>query len=91
MVTVKRNDHVITSNSSHFKTLPANENHPSQSDGLKVTSGGRDVMDWTEILPEQTPAPLAPDPPDPPGSQSPVRRYPVRMNRGSPSYLTDFE
>lgn len=63
MVTAKGNDHVITRNSSHFKTLPANENHPSQSDGLKVTCGGRDVMDWTEILPERIPAPLAPDPP----------------------------
>ncbi|XP_051992411.1 uncharacterized protein K02A2.6-like [Xyrauchen texanus] len=79
MVTDKRNNHVITRNSSHFKTLPENANHFSHSCGLKVMSGGRDAMNWTETLPEQTPEDLAPDPP---GSQSPVLRYPVKMNRG---------
>ncbi|KAL7388032.1 hypothetical protein ABVT39_005672 [Epinephelus coioides] len=43
MVTAKRNDHVITRNSSHFKTLPANENHLCQSGGLV------DEMSWTGL------------------------------------------
>lgn len=88
MVTAKCNNHVITRNSSHFKTLPANAKNSSQSCGLKVMSGGRDAMNWTETLPEQTPEPLALDPP---GSQSPVRRYPVRMDRRPPAHLTDFK
>lgn len=85
MVTAKNNNHVITRNSSHFKPITANGNLSTQR---RTMSGQQDPMNWTEILPEQTPQPPAPDPPEP---QSPDRRYPVRMNRGPPSYLADFE
>ncbi|KAK0148838.1 hypothetical protein N1851_010749 [Merluccius polli] len=44
MVTAKRNDHVITRNSSHFKTLPAVENHHTQSSGWKIMNNGQDAM-----------------------------------------------
>lgn len=84
MITAKRNDHIITRNSSHFKKLPDADHH-SQSRTMDDMQG---VMDWTEINPQQPPELAHPDSPRP---QPPLQRYPVRENRRPPSYLNDFE
>ena len=85
MVTAKNDNHVITRNSSHFKPLTVAKDHYSKTVGVE-----NDVMDWCGM---PNPEPLAPEPvaPNSPQPESPIRRYPVRVNRGPPTYLSDFD